>query len=51
MNELMSQPLVSAIISTYNSAFFIRGRIENLLNQTISDQLEIIIVNSGSDEN
>ena len=47
----MSQPLVSAIISTYNSAFFIRGRIENLLNQTISDQLEIIIVNSGSDEN
>ncbi|MBT8387789.1 MAG: glycosyltransferase, partial [Ignavibacteria bacterium] len=47
----MNQPLVSAIISTYNSEFFIRGRIKNLLNQTISDQLEIIIVNSGSEEN
>jgi glycosyltransferase involved in cell wall biosynthesis len=47
----MSQPLVSAIISTYNSEKFIIGRIENLLNQTISDQLEIIIVNSGSEEN
>ncbi len=47
----MKTILVSAIISTYNSEFFIRGRIENLLEQTISDQLEIIIVNSGSKEN
>ncbi len=47
----MSTVLVSAIISTYNSEKFIRGRIENLLEQTISDQLEIIIVNSGSEEN
>jgi hypothetical protein len=31
--------LVSAIVSTYNSEFFIRGRIENLLNQAISDQI------------
>lgn len=47
----MTTILVSAIISTYNSESFIRGRIENLLHQTISDQLEIIIVNSGSEEN
>jgi glycosyltransferase involved in cell wall biosynthesis len=47
----MSQPLVSAIVSTYNSELFIRGRIENLLGQTIADQIEIIIVNSGSEEN
>lgn len=43
--------LVSAIISTYNSERFIRGKIEDLLNQTISDKLEIIIVNSGSQQN
>ncbi len=43
--------LISAIISTYNSEQFIRGRIEDLLNQTILDKLEIIIVNSGSRQN
>ena len=44
-------PLVSAVISTYNSEKFIRGRIENLLEQTIIDKMEIIVVNSGSQEN
>lgn len=43
--------LVSAIISTYNSEKFIRGKIEDLLAQTIIDKLEIIIVNSGSQQN
>jgi glycosyltransferase involved in cell wall biosynthesis len=43
--------LVSAIISTYNSEQFIRGKIEDLINQSISDKLEIIIVNSGSLQN
>ena len=47
----MQQPLVSAIISTYNSEAFIKGRIQDLLEQTIADQIEIIIVNSGSQEN
>lgn len=42
--------LVSAIISTYNSEKFIKGRIENLLAQSIGEKLEIIIVNSGSQE-
>lgn len=41
-------PLVSAIVSTYNSEKFIRGKIEDLLRQTIADKLEIVIVNSGS---
>lgn len=45
------QPLVSAIISTYNSEFFIKDKIEDLLNQTIGNDLEIIIVNSGSKQN
>lgn len=44
-------PLVSVIVSTYNSERFIRGKIEDLLKQTIVDDLEIIIVNSGSQQN
>ncbi|MCU7491559.1 MAG: glycosyltransferase [Ignavibacteria bacterium] len=43
--------LVSAIVSTYNSEKFIRGKIEDLLEQTLQDRLEIIIVNSGSKQN
>ena len=43
--------LVSAIVSTYNSEKFIRGCIEDLENQTIADKLEIIVVNSGSQQN
>ncbi len=43
--------LVSAIVSTYNSEKFIRGKIEDLLAQTIGAQLEIVIVNSGSRQN
>ncbi|MGD2094934.1 MAG: glycosyltransferase, partial [Phycisphaerales bacterium] len=45
------QYLVSAIISTYNSEKFIRGCLEDLENQTIADRLEIIVVNSGSQQN
>ena len=43
--------LVSAIVSTYNSETFIRGCLEDLENQTIADKLEIIVVNSGSEQN
>ena len=41
-------PLVSAIVSTFNSERFIRGKLEDLLAQTIAQRLEIIVVNSGS---
>ena len=47
----MNQPLVSAIISTYNSEEFIKGRLDNLIEQTIFNDIEIIIVNSGSKQN
>ncbi|MFA7387676.1 MAG: glycosyltransferase, partial [Thiohalobacteraceae bacterium] len=44
-------PLVTAIVSTYNSERFIRGCIEDLEAQTLADQLEIIVVDSGSEQN
>lgn len=44
---------VSAIISTYNAERFIRGCLDDLIGQTLyqKDELEIVIVNSGSQEN
>jgi glycosyltransferase involved in cell wall biosynthesis/SAM-dependent methyltransferase len=46
-----SEYLVSAIVSTYNSERFLQGCLQDLENQTIADKLEIIVVNSGSQEN
>jgi glycosyltransferase involved in cell wall biosynthesis len=43
--------LVSAIVSTYNSERFLRGCLDDLERQTIANNLEIIVVNSGSQEN
>ncbi len=44
---------VSAIVSTYNSERFIRGCLDDLLNQSLYEkgQLEIVVVNSGSQQN
>jgi FkbM family methyltransferase len=44
---------VSAIVSTYNSERFMRGCIEDLVNQTLykKGELEIVVVNSGSKQN
>lgn len=43
--------LVSAIVSTYNASRFIRGCLEDLVQQSIADKLEIIVVDTGSEEN
>ena len=48
MTDTCQTPLVSAIVSTYNSAEFIRGCIEDLERQTIAEQVEIIVVDSAS---
>jgi glycosyltransferase involved in cell wall biosynthesis len=44
--------IASAIISTYNAEKFFRGCLQNLIDQTlyIKGQLQIIIINSGSDQ-
>jgi Glycosyl transferase family 2 len=42
---------VSAMVSTYKNERFIEGRLKDLLAQTLGDQLEIIVVDSGSPEN
>jgi len=44
---------VSAIVSAYNSERYIRERLQNLIDQTLyrKNQLEIIVVDSGSQEN
>ncbi len=41
-------PLISAIVSTYKSARFLRGCLEDLERQSIADRLEIIVVDSQS---
>ena len=42
--------LVSAVVSTYNAQKFIKGRLENLIEQTLYEkgELEIIVIDSGS---
>ena len=43
--------IVSAIVSVYNCERFIKGCLEDLEQQTIVDKLEIVVVNSGSQQN
>ncbi len=43
-------PIVSAVVSTYNSERFMRGLLEDLEGQTIRDRLEIVIIDSGSEQ-
>jgi glycosyltransferase involved in cell wall biosynthesis len=44
----VTEPLVSALVSTYGSAHYLRGCLDDLLAQTLADQLEIIVVDAGS---
>ena len=42
--------LVSAIVSTYNAERFLRGKLEDLEAQSIAGELEIIVIDSGSQQ-
>jgi glycosyltransferase involved in cell wall biosynthesis len=44
-------PLVTALVSTYNSERFLQGCLRDLEQQTIADRIEIVVVDSGSCEN
>jgi Flp pilus assembly protein TadD len=52
MASLLEKPsiLLTVIVSTYNAADYIRGCLEDLENQTLSEQLEIIVVDSASEQ-
>ena len=53
IRDYSTQTKVSAIVSTYNSEKFIRGCLDDLINQTLytRNELEIVIIDSGSKQN
>ena len=44
-------PRISVLVSTYNAEKYIRACLADLEAQTIADQLEIIVIDSGSQQN
>ncbi|MBC7705317.1 MAG: glycosyltransferase [Rhodoferax sp.] len=46
----MKTPLITAIVSTYNSERFIHGCLEDLVQQTIFKNIEVLIIDSGSQQ-
>lgn len=47
---MINTPLISVIVPVYNGEIYIKGCIENMLNQSY-ENLEIIIINDGSTDN
>jgi glycosyltransferase involved in cell wall biosynthesis len=44
-------PYITALISTYNASHLLGGCLESLFRQTVAPELEIIVVDSGSETN
>ncbi|CAH2029929.1 glycosyltransferase [Trichlorobacter ammonificans] len=51
VSGIQHEYIVSAIVSTYNSERYMRECLDDLLRQTIADRLEIIVINSCSQQN
>jgi glycosyltransferase involved in cell wall biosynthesis len=51
MSSVKGDYLVSALVSAYNSEKFIRGCLEDLKAQSFAGKLEIIVIDSGSEQN
>jgi FkbM family methyltransferase len=49
--NINQRPKVSVIVSTYNSEKFMRACLDDLERQTIAQELEIIVLDSGSQQN
>ncbi|MCA8941827.1 MAG: glycosyltransferase family 2 protein, partial [Planctomycetes bacterium] len=47
----MTEPLITAIVSTYRAERFMRGCLESLTDQTLGDLVEILVIDSNSPEN
>ena len=44
-------PKISVIVPVYNAASYIERCLDSIINQTIKDELEIIVINDGSNDN
>ncbi len=44
----MTEPLVTAMVSTYASERYLRGCLDDLLAQTLADRLEIVVIDACS---
>lgn len=46
----MTEPILSAMVSTYRGARYLRGCLRSLLDQTIADRIEILVIDAASPE-